>query len=64
MASEETARLRITQNRSIIGHKKNQKRTMVALGLKKIHQSVEHSDTPQLRGMIKTVAHLVTVEDI
>ncbi|MDP9326433.1 MAG: 50S ribosomal protein L30, partial [Candidatus Dormibacteraeota bacterium] len=37
--------------------------TVVALGLRRLHQTVEHKDTPQVRGMVHKVAHLVAVED-
>lgn len=57
-------RLRITQVRSTIGRLENQKRTMVALGIRRMHQTVEHDDTPVIRGMINTVVHLVTVEEL
>jgi large subunit ribosomal protein L30 len=58
------ARLRVTQIRSTVGRLENQKRTMRALGIRRLHQTVEHSDTPAIRGMIATVFHLVTVEEI
>ena len=57
-------KLRITQIRSTIDRKENQKRTIIALGLGKIRRTVEHNDTPQIRGMVDTVKHLVTVEKI
>lgn len=56
--------LRVTQRRSGIGRQFRQKRTLVALGLRKINHSVIHNDTPQIRGMIATVRHLVEVEQI
>ena len=58
------ARIKVTQTRSTIDRKENQKRTMVALGLGKINRSIIHNDTPQIRGMIKTVEHLVKWEDV
>jgi large subunit ribosomal protein L30 len=58
------AKLRITQVRSTIGGKENQRLTLKSLGLRKIRQSVERDDTPQIRGMINTVRHLVTVEEV
>ena len=64
MAESNTARLRITQVRSTIGGKQNQRATMLSLGLRKIRQQVERDDNPQIRGMIKTVRHLVTVEEV
>ena len=53
--------LEITQFRSIIGQQEPMKRTIRALGLRKIHQTVTHTDTPQIRGMIRRVHHLVRV---
>lgn len=57
------AKLKITLVRSINKAKDNQVATVKALGLKKIRSVVEHNDTPQIRGMIKTVSHLVQVEE-
>ena len=54
----------ITQIKSTIDRKENQKRTIIALGLGKIRKTVTHNDTPQIRGMIRAVNHLVTVEEI
>jgi len=54
----------ITKVRSTINRPKDQKRTMEALGLRKIGQSREHVLTPQLEGMIKKVKHLIKVEEI
>ena len=56
--------LKITLTRSIYGIKENQRATIKALGLKKIGQSVEQKDEPQIRGMINVVNHLVKVEEI
>jgi len=53
----------VTQVKSRNGAKENQRETLRSLGLRKIGQSVEHEDTPQLRGMVYTVAHLVKVSD-
>ena len=47
-----------------IGCKQNQRATLRSLGLRKIRQSVDRADTPQVRGMIHTVRHLVTVEEV
>ena len=58
------AKLKIELIRSINKSKENQKATVKALGLKKIGSFVEQQDNPQIRGMIKTVSHLVSVEDI
>lgn len=56
--------LKVTQVRSAIGTPHDQKATVKALGLKRINHSVEHADTPAVRGMIFKVKHLVNVEDI
>ena len=53
------AKLRITWKKSSIGKPESQKRTVRALGLRKLQQTVEHEDTPQIRGMINKVSHLV-----
>jgi large subunit ribosomal protein L30 len=57
------AELRITYVRSASGHKIDQKRTIEALGLRRLGHSVERSDSPSLRGMIHKVEHLVAVEE-
>ena len=57
-------KLEITLNRSVIGAKEDQKRTIQTLGLKKIRQSIVHDDSDSLRGMINKVSHLVTVKEI
>jgi large subunit ribosomal protein L30 len=57
------ARLKITYVRSVIGQKPDQERTVQALGLRRLHQTVEHEDSPQLRGMVHKVRHLVKVEE-
>jgi large subunit ribosomal protein L30 len=56
--------LKITQTKSVIGSLGKHKRTVRALGLKRIRDSRVHSDTPQVRGMIHKVRHLVTVEEV
>jgi large subunit ribosomal protein L30 len=55
--------LRVTLVRSPIGYTKDQKQTVRALGLRRMHQTVEHTDNPALRGMIRKVIHLVQVEE-
>lgn len=55
-------KVRVTQIRSRIDSKPKAKRTLDALGLRRNYRSVVHEDTPQLRGMLRTVAHLVRVE--
>lgn len=57
-------KLKITQTKSTIACLKDQKATIAALGLHKIHQSVIKNDTPSIRGMIFKVKHMVTVEEI
>ena len=57
-------KIRITQTRSGIGNTVRQKRTLEALGLKRIRHSVELDATPQILGMCKKVEHLVKVEEI
>ncbi len=57
------SKIKITQTRSTIRKTANQKRTIEALGLGKLHRSVEHEDTPQIRGMIRKVLHLVEVQE-
>ncbi len=56
------AKIKVTKVRSAINRPQNQKRTLKALGLKRIGQVVEHEDTPNILGMIKKVNHLVSVE--
>jgi large subunit ribosomal protein L30 len=58
------AQLKVTQLRSTIGSKRNQRETLRALGLRRIRQSVVREDDPQVRGMIATVRHLVAVEEV
>jgi large subunit ribosomal protein L30 len=57
-------KLLVTYSKSAIGYKKDQKGTIRALGLRKLHQTVEHDDTPVIRGMISKVVHLVSVEEV
>ena len=57
-------KLRITWTKSAIGYAADQKRTIRALGLRKLNQSVEQNDHPSIRGMIHKVRHLVTVEEV
>ncbi len=58
------ARLLVTQTRSEIGGKANQRETLRTLGLKRIGDSVVKEDRPEIRGMVRTVTHLVTVEEV
>jgi len=57
-------RLAITQRRSLSGRPQDQRATIAALGLKRIRHQVVHEDTPQIRGMVAKVTHLVQVEEI
>jgi large subunit ribosomal protein L30 len=63
MAEIGKGRLRVTQLRSPIGRKWDQKATLVGLGLDKINRSRELEDTPAVRGMIAKVRHLVRVDE-
>lgn len=58
------ARLKVTQVRSGIGRKPNQRATLRTLGLKRINDVVVKEDRPEIRGMIFTVNHLVRVEEV
>ena len=58
------AKIKITQIRSIINRPKNQKRTIKALGILRMHHSVVHNVTPQILGMVRKVRHLVEVEEL
>ncbi|MDT0556858.1 50S ribosomal protein L30 [Patiriisocius hiemis] len=58
------AKIKVTKVKSAINRTKNQKRTLEALGLKKIGQTVEHEDTPNILGMVTKVKHLVSVETV
>jgi large subunit ribosomal protein L30 len=53
----------VTLVRSPIGYTKDQKQTVLALGLRRMHQTIEHKDTPAVRGMIRKIIHLVQVEE-
>lgn len=56
--------LKITLVRSPIGYNKRQKRTVEALGLRHLNQSVLKPDNPAIRGMVRKISHLVTVEEV
>ncbi len=60
--NEIMAKIKVILKRSVINRSKNQKRTLEALGLKKINQIVEHEETPQIMGMIRKVSYLVALE--
>lgn len=65
MAKAQTAEkvIRVTLVRSPIGYTKDQRATARALGLRRMHQTVEHKDTPALRGMIQKIVHLVQIAE-
>ncbi|HER07335.1 MAG TPA: 50S ribosomal protein L30 [Bacteroides sp.] len=56
-------KIKVTQVRSAIKHTDRQKKTLVALGIKKMHQTVELEATPQVMGMVKKLSHLLQVEE-
>jgi large subunit ribosomal protein L30 len=56
-------KLEITLTKSVIGSKPAQRKTVEALGLRKLNQTVEHEDNVAIRGMINRVAHLITVKE-
>ena len=56
-------RVRVTQVRSQIGFDRRQRATLRGLGIRRMHQTVELEDTPQVRGMIRKVVHLLKVEE-
>jgi len=60
----EMAKIKITQVKSGIDRSERQKRTLLALGLRKMHATVEVEPTPQIRGMVEKVHHLVKVEEM
>jgi len=64
MADQKNSKLRVTWIKSSIGYSERQKATIRALGLKRLGQSVEHEDTPVIRGMIAAVHHLVEVQEV
>jgi large subunit ribosomal protein L30 len=58
------SRVRVTYRKSAIGYKRDQKATIQALGLKRLNQTVEHDDSPAIRGMVHKVRHLVSVDGV
>jgi large subunit ribosomal protein L30 len=58
------AKVIITQVRSGINRPKDQKATLIALGIKKMHNAVEHEATPQILGMVNKIKHLVEVKEV
>ena len=63
MARQKTGTVTVTQIKSPIGRPKDQRATLIGLGLNKMHRSRELEDTPAVRGMIRKVAHLVSVDE-
>jgi large subunit ribosomal protein L30 len=57
-------KLKITQTRSYIGRPQDQRQTLKALGLRRIRHTVVQNDTPQIRGMVRKVIHLIRVEEV
>ena len=57
-------RLKVTQRKSVIGGTSNQRNSMRSLGLKRIGDVVVKEDRPEIRGMVQTVAHMITVEEV
>lgn len=64
MAEQTATKLKVTLVKSAIGYNVKQKKTVAALGLRKLNSSVVLTDTPVIRGMISKVGHLVTVEEV
>ncbi len=63
MAKKKEKIIRVTLVKSPIGYNLRQKRTAQALGLRRMHQTVEHVDSPVIRGMVSKISHLVSVEE-
>ena len=57
-------RIAVTWKKSTIGFPRDQRRTIAGLGLRRLHHTVEHEDTPSIRGMVDKVRHLVEVSDV
>ena len=57
-------KLKVTQIKSAIGYNKKDKLTLEALGIKKMHSSAVHNDSPQIRGMITAINYLLKVEEV
>ncbi|MDX1993795.1 MAG: 50S ribosomal protein L30 [bacterium] len=62
--SEQYRNIRVTLVRSVIGYTQDQRATVQALGLRRLHYSVVHRETPQIAGMLHKVRHLVKVEEV
>ena len=57
-------KITVTLKKSVIGHTQDQRGTAAALGLRKLHQTVEHEDTATIRGMVNKISHLVEVAEV
>ena len=64
MTDNQSKMLRVTLVKSAIGYSKRQKNTVQALGLRKLGQTVQHQDTPAIRGMINKISHLLRVDEV
>ncbi len=64
MVEKKVKRIKVTQVRSKIGQKPGHKKTLETLGLRKIGHSREYNDTPQIRGMIAKIKHMISWEEI
>ena len=64
MAKKKAKLVRVKLVRSPIGYPQRQKETVRSLGLTKMHQVVEHTDSPAIRGMVSRIPHLVTLEEV
>ncbi|MBN2601861.1 MAG: 50S ribosomal protein L30 [Candidatus Marinimicrobia bacterium] len=64
MSKKTNATLRITQIRSSIDYRQRARKTLEALGIKRMHHTVEQPDNPAIRGMIKAIEHLLKVEEV
>ncbi len=64
MTKKKVKMLRITLVKSAIGYSQMHKKTVRALGFHRLHDTVEHEDTPALRGMLSKVNHLVKIEEV
>jgi large subunit ribosomal protein L30 len=62
MSSERT--VKVTLIKSVIGYKQDQRKTVQALGLRKLNESRVHKETPQIRGMLNKVSHLLRIEEV
>ena len=64
MSGGDTGKIKVTQVHSPIGRRRDQRQTLIGLGLNKLHRTKELEDSPSVRGMIAKVAHLVRVEKV